>query len=59
LIALIWPDFQVIRNLQGRKSVVISTYNLASNEFGFIALPAGRRRPEDGKFSVLGRDLGY
>jgi uncharacterized protein (TIGR02145 family) len=31
----------------------------ATNEFGFIALPGGGRRPEDGKFGVLGRDLGY
>jgi uncharacterized protein (TIGR02145 family) len=31
----------------------------ATNEFGFTALPGGGRRPEDGKFGILGRDLGY
>ena len=31
----------------------------AINEFGFTALPGAGRRPEDGKFSALGRILGY
>ncbi len=31
----------------------------ATNEFGFTALPGGGRGAENGKFSVLGRDLGY
>jgi uncharacterized protein (TIGR02145 family) len=31
----------------------------ATNEFGFTALPGGGRRYQDGKFGILGRDLGY
>jgi uncharacterized protein (TIGR02145 family) len=31
----------------------------ATNEFGFTALPGGGRRSDNGKFSILGQDLGY